>query len=313
MSNEVIFEERTYPSADGKSRVHGYIWRPDTDCVKGVIQLAHGMCEYAQRYDAWARRFCAEGYVFCGNDHLGHGNTAPDAEELGFTAARGGAEYLVEDLHAMTALMKTEFPDAPIVLYGHSMGSFVARLYLTRYGNDVAAAIISGTAGAGSPTGLGRMLTHLIAAAKGDHHRSKLLTGIAFGSYNKKFKGEEGVHSWLTRDEEVRRAYAGDTFSKFIFTAGGYDTLFSLLGAVSKRDWAKKVPTSLPILLLSGDMDPVGGYGKGVRQVYDRLIKAGCTRAVLKLYEGGRHEMHNEINRDEVFADILAFVEDALK
>ncbi len=312
MENDVIFEERSYPSADGKSRVRAYIWCPDTETPRGIIQLSHGMCEYVQRYDAWARRFCAAGYIFCGNDHLGHGNTAPDSEELGFTAARGGAEYLVEDLHAMTALMRTEYPDLPVVLYGHSMGSFAARVYLTRYGNDLAAAIISGTAGAGQPTGLARKLAHMIAATKGDHHRSKFLTALAFGSYNKKFKEENSSQSWLSRDEEVRIAYKNDALSRFVFTAGGYDTLFSLLNTVSKKDWAQKVPKTLPVLLLSGDMDPVGNYGKGVRQVYDRLVQAGCERTVLKLYEGGRHEMHNETNRDEVFADILTFLEGAL-
>jgi alpha-beta hydrolase superfamily lysophospholipase len=312
MENNVIFEERTYPSADGKTQVHAYIWRP-TEPPRGIIQLSHGMCEYVQRYDEWARRFCAAGYIFCGNDHLGHGNTAPNADELGYTDPRNGATYLVEDLHTLTLLMKKEYPAAPVVLYGHSMGSFAARLYLSRYGKDIAAAIISGTAGAGAPTGLGRMLAHTVAAFKGDHHRSKLLTAVAFGSYNNKFKDEDSRQSWLTRDLQVQEAYAKDAFSKFIFTTAGYDTLFSLLGEVSKRSWAKKVPKTLPVMLLSGDMDPVGAYGKGVRQVQERLTRAGCERVVLKLYEGGRHEMHNETNRDEVFADILTFLEDALQ
>ncbi len=313
MKYEVIFEERSYLSADGKSRIHAYVWRPDTETPLGIIQLAHGMCEYVQRYDAWARRFCEAGYIFCGNDHLGHGHTALDAEELGFTAARGGADYLVEDLHTMTALVRNEYPELPLVLYGHSMGSFAARVYLTRYGDDVDVAIISGTAGAGQPTGLAKGLTHMIAATKGDHHRSRFLTSLAFGSYNKKFKEEDSSHSWLTREPEVRAAYGKDALSRFVFTAAGYDTLFTLLGEVSKRDWAEKVPKTLPVMLLSGDMDPVGNYGKGVRQVYDRMTRAGCEHVVLKLYEGGRHEMHNETNRDEVFGDIMTFLEEVLQ
>lgn len=312
MENNVIFEERSYPSADGKSCVHAYIWRPDTENLRGIVQLSHGMCEYVRRYDAWARRFCAAGYIFCGNDHLGHGNTAFGSEELGFTATRGGAEYLVEDLHTMTVLMRTEYPDLPIVLYGHSMGSFAARAYLARYGSDLSAALVSGTAGVKQPTWLARKLTHAIAAVKGDHYRSRFLTALAFGSYNKRFKEENSAQSWLTRDESVRVAYRNDDFSKFTFTTGGYDTLFTLLSEVSKKDWAQKVPKTLPVLLFSGDMDPVGSYGKGVRQVYDRLSRAGCERVALKLYEGGRHEMHNEINRDEVFGDIIRFLEEAL-
>lgn len=308
----VIFEEGTYPSADGVSLVHYYVWRPADGRPKAVLQLAHGMCEYVQRYDAWARRFCEAGYAFCGNDHLGHGYTAKDAGDLGYTHPRKGAGYMVEDLHTMTEIAKREFEGVPVVLYGHSMGSFVARAYLTRYGGEVAAAIISGTAGAGSPTGLGKLLAHTVARVKGDRYRSKLLASIAFGSYNKRFAEEEDHASWLTKVPEVRQNYREDPFSHYLFTVAGYDTLFTLLQEVSRRDWAEKVPKTLPVLVLSGDMDPVGAYGKGPRQVYERLVKAGVTRAKLKLYEGGRHEMHNETNRDEVFADLVAYLEEVL-
>ena len=309
MNNDVIFEERSFLSADGVTRVHAYVWRPDIPSPRAVIQLSHGMCEYVQRYDAWARRFCAAGFIFCGNDHLGHGHTAPEEGKLGFTATRNGADYLVKDLHTMSALMKNAYPNLPLVLYGHSMGSFAARAYLARYGSDLAAAVISGTAGAGQPAGLARKLAHAVAAAKGDNHRSSFLTSLAFGSYNKRFREEQDVNSWLTRDKSVREAYAADPFCTFVFTAAGYDTLFSLLQSVSRKDWAQKVPKTLPVMILSGDMDPVGNYGKGVKQVADRLTAAGCERVTLKLYPGGRHEMHNETNRDEVFADILAFLE----
>lgn len=308
----VIYEEGTYLSADGVSRVHYYVWKPAEGRPKAVIQLAHGMCEYVQRYDAWARRFCEAGYAFCGNDHLGHGHTAEDENGLGYTHPRKGALYMVEDLHTLTQRIKEKLDGVPVVLYGHSMGSFAARAYLTRYGGEINAAIISGTAGAGMPTGLGKLLAHAIARAKGDHHRSKMMASIAFGSYNKRFAEENDHASWLTREPEVRQKYREDPFSHYLFTVAGYDTLFTLLQEVSRKDWATKVPKTLPVLVLSGDMDPVGNYGKGPRQVYERLLKAGCTRVGLKLYEGGRHEMHNETNRDEVFADLVAYLEEVL-
>lgn len=308
--SEIRTKEITFVSADGKSTVHGIFWVPEGE-VRGVIQLSHGMCEYVTRYDAWARRFAKAGFVFCGNDHLGHGKTAPTPEELGYTAPRGGAGSLVEDLHTMSSHARREFPGLPLVLYGHSMGSFAARAYLARYGGELSAALISGTAGPGNPTGLALCLAHMTAACKGDDHRSPLLKKLAFGSYNKRFAGENDPFSWLTRDASVRKAYAGDPYCNFDFTAAGYDTLFSLLREVSRKDWAGNVPKKLPILLFAGTDDPVGNYGEGVKEVYRRLLAAGAD-ASLKLYEGGRHEMHNETNRDEVFDDLLSFLNGVL-
>lgn len=310
--SEILFEQTSFLSADGKTPVAAYFWYSSGVTPRAIIQLSHGMCEYITRYDAWARRFAEAGYVFCGNDHLGHGNSAQGKNDLGYMAVRGGAELLVEDVHKMTLLAKEKFPDIPLVLYGHSMGSFVARAYLTRHGEELAGALISGTAGPGQPTGMGKMLAHAVGKMRGDHYRSKFLTAMAFGSYNKKFSKEKSLFSWLTRDESVRERYANDSFCTFVFTTAGYDTLFSLLGEVSDKRWANDVPKGLPILLFAGDMDPVGAYGKGVRKVYERLADAGCN-VQLQLYKDGRHEMHNEINKDEVFADLIQYLEEILK
>ncbi|MBE6555056.1 MAG: alpha/beta hydrolase [Ruminococcaceae bacterium] len=312
MSN-VRFEEFTFPSSNKRDTVHAYLFAPIDTPPRAVIQLSHGMCEYVLRYDLWARRFAAEGFVFCGNDHIGHGNTAPREEELGFMGGEADADHLVEDLHTMSSLMRERFKGLPLVLYGHSMGSFVARLYLSRYGKELAAALISGTAGPGQPTGLGKGLAAAIEKVKGDHHRSKLLTSVAFGSYNKRFAREKDEFSWLTRDESVRRAYAADPFCRFVFTTAAYQTLFSLLGRASSKKWAQTVPKSLPILIFSGSEDPVGGNGKGVRSVTERLRRAGHTAVTERIYEGGRHEMHNELCRDEVFADLMNYLNDVLK
>ena len=304
----VSFEEFTYLSSDGRTNVHAYTWAPTGQKPLAIVQLSHGMCEYVQRYDAWARRFAEKGIVFCGNDHLGHGHTAPDSEELGYTAPQNGAEYLVEDLHTMTLHMRERYgDDVPLILYGHSMGSFVARLYLTRFGHDLAGAILSGTAGPEQPTALALALTKFLKKMKGDRHRSRFLTALAFGAYNKKFKKEHDHCSWLTSETDVRSAYASDPFCTFVFTLSGYETLFSLLGAVSAKCWAEQVPKHLPILLLSGDADPVGNYGRGVKKIYHRLQNAGAN-VTLKLYKNGRHEMHNEKEKELVFEDVLNFI-----
>ena len=310
--SEILFERTSFLSADGKTDVAAYFWYAQGVTPRAIIQLSHGMCEYVERYDAWARRFAEAGYVFCGNDHLGHGHTAQKESDLGYMAKRSGAALLVEDVHRMTLLAKEKFAGVPLVLYGHSMGSFVARAYLARYGEELAGALISGTAGPGLPTGLGKMMAHTVGAVRGERHRSRLLTSMAFGSYNKKFGEEKSLFSWLTRDAEVRERYANDPFCTFVFTAAGYDTLFDLIGGISDKKWAHAVPKHLPVLLFAGDMDPVGGYGKGVKKVYERLVAAGCN-ARLRLYEGGRHEMHNETNKDEVFADLVAYLEEILK
>lgn len=304
---DISFEEFTYLSADGKNTVHAYVWAPVDVHPVAVLQLSHGMCEYVQRYDDWARRFAARGIVFCGNDHLGHGHTAADEEELGFTDPCHGAMYLVEDLHTMTALMRKRYENLPFFLYGHSMGSFAARAYLSHYGKELSGALISGTAGPGQPTGMGIKAAAHIGKRLGFHHRSKLLTSLAFGSYNKRFGKEDDPDAWLTRDKTVREAYAKDAFCKYVFTAAGYHTLFTLLHTVSQKRWLQTVPKSLPVHLFSGDMDPVGGYGKGVEKLYKRLKEVGCS-VTLQLYKNGRHEMHNEINKDEVFEDIYTFL-----
>ena len=310
--SEILFEQFSYPSADGKTQIAAYLWSPEAERPRAILQISHGMCEYIERYDAWARRFVALGFAVCGNDHLGHGKSAPSPEALGYTARRGGADILVEDLYTLTRHMAERYPNVPIILYGHSMGSFAARLYLARYGEALAGALISGTAGPEQPTGIALKLVHAIGAAKGQHHRSNFLTGVAFGGYNKRFKEEGDVTSWLTRDKAVRERYVNDPYCRFIFTAAGYDTLFTLLHTVSDKKWAQLVPKDLPVLLFSGDMDPVGNYGKGVTRVYGRMLAAGCN-VKCKLYAGGRHEMHNELNRDEVFEDLVCYLEEILK
>ena len=308
----LTIEESTFLSHDGKSRSAYYLFIPKCDSPKGILQICHGMCEYVLRYEDFARAMCREGYIVCGNDHIGHGKTAPSDDLLGYTAKNEGAMIMVRDARLLSGIVRNRFPSLPLFLIGHSMGSFIARRYIELHGRELAGAIIVGTGGPESPTALGKALAKLIIKTKGEDHRSKLLDSIAFGSYNKKFKGEKDSASWLTRDKAIREKYVADKYCSFKFTARGFYDLFDLLGSVSSKEWANNLPKELPILIISGDADPVGNYGKGVSAVYDRMENAGMENVTLRLYHGARHELFNETSRDEIISHTLEWIESNL-
>lgn len=307
-----IKERITYPSADGHNTVAAYLFTPAQGETRAVLQLCHGMCEYILRYEPFAAYLCARGIAFAGNDHLGHGETASTPADLGYTV---GAQYMIEDARTMTGLLRERFgAELPLILAGHSMGSFIARAYLSEYGKDgIDAAIIIGTAGSGAPTGAGKMLAKLIGAFRGDRHRSPLLKSIAFGSYTKRCPKGCSPSAWITRDEEIVARYDDDPFCNYRFTVRGYVDLFTLLGKVSAGSWAGTVPKDLPVLLTAGEEDPVGAYGKGVREVYRRLTEAGVRDVTLKMYPDDRHEILNELDRETVYADMLAYIEEKMQ
>lgn len=304
-------EQFDFLSHDTKSRVASYVFIPKCESPRGILQICHGMCEYVLRYEAFAREMCKHGFIVCGNDHIGHGQTAPTDELLGYTASSGGAMIMVNDARMLSGIIRNRFGKLPYILIGHSMGSFVARKYIELYGNELTGAIIIGTGGPESPTALGKALAKLVIKTKGEMHRSKLIDSIAFGSYNKKFKDEQDEKSWLTRDKEVRERYVQDKYCSFKFTARGFYDLFDLLASVSDKKWAKNLPTELPILMISGDADPVGNYGKGVEKVYKRMEKAGAD-VTMRLYHGARHELLNETSKKEIISHTLEWIEDVL-
>ena len=294
-------------SKDGKTKLACYCVFPEGE-PRAVVQIVHGMCEYFGRYEDYAKTLAEAGILVVGHDHLGHGNTAPTPDDLGFTAKGGGADFLVEDVFALTEKVKEDYPDAPVILFGHSMGSFIAREVLARHGDAYRAAIICGTGGPEAPAGAGKAMAKTIMTFRGERHRSKMLKNIAFAGYYKMTEKGEPVNAWLTHDKAVVDKYNNDPFCAYIFTVRAYYDLFTLVAWANAKDWAGKLPKDLPVLVTAGEEDPVGAFGKGPRTVADRMTGAGMKNVTLKMFPGMRHEILNEIGKEKVYRELNEWI-----
>lgn len=304
------FRERYFPSTDGIHTLYSEIYSPKEGEVRAVVQLAHGMIDYVGRYSLLAEYFVSRGFVFAGHHHLGHGKSVSSKEEYGYFADKGGVNFLLRDMHRMNRYLRDEYPGKPVILLGHSMGSFIARLYVERYPHSISAAIIHGTAGPNPALPFGRALSYIISKTHKKYHRSELVNKLAFGAYNSAFPIEDGPRAWLSRDKEL--ADITDEYTSFAFTTSGYCDLFKMLAKCNSRDWFIHYPKEIPTLIVSGTADPVGGKNaQGPKYVYTRLKKAGCHNLTLKLYEDARHELFRETNREEVFQYLSDWIEDA--
>ena len=279
---------------------------------RAVLQMTHGMVEYIGRYEELARFLAGQGIAAVGHDHLGHGGTAAAKEDYGYFGRPDGNRLLLDDIFAVTRWAKAlpALAGLPWFLLGHSMGSFYARQYLCEHGGELSGAILMGTGWQPRAAALaGRALCHLLAAFKGWHYRSKLVDGMAFGSYNRSFAPARTSKDWLNRDGREVDRYLADERCSFRFTLNGYDSLFTGLARLCDRRLLAQVPKDLPLLFLSGADDPVGSRGKGVERAAQSLRDAGVRHIAVKLYPAARHELLLELNRQEVFADIQAFME----
>ena len=307
-----LHKELTFPSSDGKNTIHAELFIPSDNNIRAVVQISHGMMDYIGRYKGMANALCAAGIAVAGHDHLGHGDSVATPDDYGFFASRGGYDYVIRDVKGMNDLIRRTLPGVPVILLGHSMGSFIARLYAVDYEDSIDGLIIHGTAGPNPASGAGTLLVKLLRAIKGERHRSKLICSLADGGYNKGFDPAEGPNAWLTRDPSQVADRIGNPKNDFIFTLAAYEDLFSFLANCNHENWFRSFPKKLHTLVVSGENDPVGGFGKGVRYVYDNLKKNGAD-VELKLYPDARHELFFETNRDEVFSDLIAWVEGAVK
>ncbi|GAA2745299.1 alpha/beta hydrolase [Terrabacter aerolatus] len=281
-------------------------WLPD-DAPKAVVQIAHGLAEHSSRYARFAQRLTDHGYAVYGSDHRGHGKTS---SARGLFAERDGWQTVIDDLHAVTARAREEQPGVPVYLLGHSMGSFLSRGYAAQYGSELAGLVLTGTAGGSGAIGrVGIFLASTQARLRGHAHASGLMNTLSFAQYNKAFKPTRTDFDWLSRDTAEVDKYVNDPDCGFVFSAGGFADLLRGLESVNTDAVAARVPKDLPVHLASGDKDPVGANGKGVRQVADQLRRLGVRDVTMTLWPEARHEILNETNRDEVEVEIVNWLD----
>ena len=304
--------QNIFESANGRSRITYYILTPEGVPFRGVVQLVHGMCEYFARYTVFAKYLCSLGYIVCGHDQIGHGATAARPAELRYFAPRDGWKYMVEDVGRLRKIVSDRYPGLPYFVFGHSMGSMVLRLYLAEEGEGLAGAVLCGTAGSNPAARPATQIADSTARSRGMTYRSAGLYTLAFKSYNRRFQEEHSPFAWLTRDRAVVDMFGADEKCNFIFTAAGFRDLFALADRCNRRACFRKTPHDLPLLLVAGDQDPVGNYGKGVRQVAARYKAAGQKDLDVILYKDCRHEILNELCKLDVFADISRWLEQRL-
>lgn len=307
----MITNNFTFLSNDGKTAVHALKWTPDSGECKAILQITHGMVEFIERYTTFAEFLTEKGYMVVGHDHIGHGDSVASKDDWGYFCEGCPSDILIEDMHKLRTMIQEDYPDVPYFMLGHSMGSFMLRKYLAVHNADLRGAIIMGTGFIPeNMTSLALKLTGFVTTLFGSKHRSKLIQSLAFGADYKGFDmtGENPENSWLTKDVEIVNAYYNEPRCTYMFTVNGYKGLFEAVNFSCNPENAAKIPKKLPLFIVSGAQDPVGGLGKGVKDVYDMYKEAGMLDLTYKLYENDRHEILNETDKDVVFEDLLAWM-----
>ena len=302
-----------FDSTDAQTKIHAMKWEPADEAAgkpRGIVQIAHGMVEHIERYDDFARFLAANGYVVCAADHIGHGQSVAAPEHRG-ELPENGARVMVADVHTLRVMMQLNYPEGtPYYLFGHSMGSFVARSYLAHFGQGLAGAIICGTGQqpiAASKFAAG--LSRAIGRRRGFDYCSSLMENLAMGAYAKAIKDARTPFDWLNTDPAKVDEYIADPACGMRFSVGGYASLTDLTGEVATKKCAAMVPDGLPVLFIAGAQDPVGDCGKGVRAASQAMQENSTAQVETKIYEGMRHEILNEPRHMEVYADVLDWLE----
>lgn len=300
--------EFKYPSRDGATEIHAVEWIPEGE-VKAVLQICHGMTEYINRYDEFARFMNEHGIYVAGHDHLGHGESVQGEDCYGYFHETRGNHYVIGDIHKLRGITQRKYPETPYFMLGHSMGSFLLRQYLTMYGKGLAGAVIMGTGHHGAlELSAGMAACRIVALVKGWKYRSDFINNLSFGGYNKKFRDDPAGATWLSSNAKNCERYAADPLCTFKFTVNGYYQMFKGMKVLTRKESLGKIPKDLPVLFVAGTDDPVGNFGKSVKLVYAKYRAAGIQDVKIKLYKGDRHEILNESDRQQVYQDLYRWM-----
>ena len=303
------FTDHSFLSSNGKTDIHYRLCTPDVP-PRGIVQIAHGIAEHVERYDGFARFLAEHGFLVAANDHLGHGQSVSDEADLGFFAEKDGWKLAVSDLKKLHDLLVGAHPGLPCFLFGHSMGSFLARTYLIDHPGDLTGAVICGTGQQSPLLVAGGLLVGRAACRKhGARYKSEKLNSMAFGSYNKAIPQPRTACDWLTRDDAIVDQYVADPLCGFIPSAGLFTDMMGGIGYIGKKANLERMNKALPVFFIAGEQDPVGEYGKGVKKACRMFRDAGMRDVSIKLYPDCRHEILNELNKEEVMGDVLAWIE----
>ena len=282
------------------------IYSEPSDAPKGIVQIAHGMCEHKERYIPLMEYLCKNGFAVVCNDHRGHGASVKSPEDLGYMG-KDGWLAMVDDLRAVTLWAKKKWPGIPLNLFGHSMGSMIVRSFLKRYDSLIDSLIVCGCPSDNPAKDAGILLAKVIGRIKGWHYRPAVLQKMSFGAYNKPFEKEGWPAAWVCSDPDILKAYHSDPLCQFVFTADGFLNLLLLMKDCYSTDW-KTLRSSLPVHFISGSEDPCRVSDKALQSAVQAMKDRGYDNISLKVYPGLRHEIHNETSHMEVWADILSYM-----
>ena len=303
-----------FESIDG-SKIFARRWTPETDeTINGVLQISHGMAEHSNRYAQFAEFMTSNGFVVYANDHRGHGKNVDNVDKLGFIAPENGWQLVVEDVFSLNKLIKKENNGLPVFLLGHSFGSVTARASMSKYGKIFDGIILSGTTGTSKLLiSAGKIISSLQGLFVGKDKKSKLMDSMSFKDFNNHFKPAKTAFDWLSRDHERNQDYVDDPFCGTVFTNRFFYDMLSMMQYISNKTNLNNLPKDIPIFMISGDRDPVGDFGKGVKMVYNNYKQFGVEDINLKLYKDARHELLNETNRKEIYEDIIKWINEHIK